>query len=372
MSDAPSSTLVSAVILAAGTSSRMGSQKQLLRLGSKTLLEHTLDSVQASNIHEIVVVLGSAAESIRTLIAHEKIKVVVNEAFQEGMGTSLQRGLAALDPQAAATLVVLADQPLVKTATINRLIDEYRQHKPQILIPLYRGFRGNPVLLDRSVFPEIAALNGDTGCRAIFGDHLENIRRLAVDDPGILLDADRPADLAKLNQIVASGCFDMPLVETGNFPPGPDLVLVGHEGVASHLAKFAGLLGFRVTVVDPLLTREEMPDATSILRVMDFAQLPAAHRRFCVVASMGRFDEEAIEQALLAEIPYIALVANKKRSHEVLQSLGIRGLAADQLARVRSKPGVAIGATTPAEIALSIMAEIVSELRSASDRRLPA
>jgi molybdenum cofactor cytidylyltransferase len=357
---------VSAIVLAAGTSSRMGSQKQLLRLGSKTLLEHTLDNVRASHVHEIIVVLGAAADSIRPYIADENIRVVVNEAFQEGMGTSLQRGLASLDPQAYATLVVLADQPMVKPATLNQLIDEHHEHKPQIVIPLYRGFRGNPVLLDRSVFPEIAALNGDTGCRAIFGDHLENIRKLAVDDPGILLDADRPADLAKLNQIAASGRFDMPLIDTGNFPPGPDLVLVGHEGVAAHLAKFARLLGFRVTVVDPLLTRDEMPEAASIMRVMDFSQLPDASRRFCVVASMGRFDEEAIEQALLAEIPYVALVANKKRSQEVLQSLGIRGLAAEQLARVRSKPGIAIGAQTAAEIALSIMAEIVQELRRAS------
>ena len=78
---------------------------------------------------------------------------------------------------------------------------------------------------------------------------------------------------------------------------------------------------------------------------------------------MGRFDEEAIEQAIGAAIPYIALVANKKRSQEVLQSLGLKGHSTEQLGLVRTKPGISIAAQTPAEIALSIMAEIVQQLR---------
>jgi molybdenum cofactor cytidylyltransferase len=363
-----SAVSVSAIILAAGSSSRMGSQKQLLRLGPKTLLEHTLESVRASQVREIVVVLGSAAEAIRPHIpADANVRVVVNDGFKAGMGSSLQRGLAELSPQAGATLVVLADQPLVKPATLNRLIAEYLEHKPQILIPLYRGFRGNPVLLDRSVFPEIAALEGDTGCRAIFGDHLENIRKIEVGDAGILLDADRPQDLYQVRKIYESGSFELPAIETAesDLAPAPELVLVGREGVAVALPKFAKLLDFRVTAVDPLLTFAEMPEATTILRVMDFAHLPVANQRFCVVASMGRFDEEAIEQAISAAIPYIALVANKKRSQEILQSLGLRGLTADQLRHVRTKPGISIGAQTPAEIALSIMAEIVEQVRRA-------
>ena len=354
---------IAAVILAAGTASRMGGQKQLLRLGSKTLLEHTLQSVGASQVSEAVLVLGSAADEIqRQLGPKSNVRVVINEAFHEGMGTSLKRGIAALHPQVSAALVVLADQPLVKPTTLNRLIDEYRTHKPQILIPLYRGFRGNPVLLDRSVFPEIAALNGDMGCRAIFGDHLDNIRKLEVDDAGILLDADRQQDLEQLQQVYSTGSFSMAPVEM-SAGSGTELVVVGRESVATAVVKIARLLDFRVTVVDPLLTFKEMPEATGILRVMDFKQLPEAARQFCVVASMGRFDEEAIEQALGAGIPYVALVANKKRSQEVLQSLGLRGVAADQLDGVRTKPGLSICAQTSQEIALSIVAEIVSLMR---------
>jgi molybdenum cofactor cytidylyltransferase len=360
------SSSVSAIVLAAGSASRMGSQKQLLRLGAKTLLEHTLASVRASQVGEIVVVLGAAAEAVRPFVPVDKnVRVVVNEDFQAGMGRSLQRGLAELNPGASATLVVLADQPLVRAATLDRLIEEYGRHKPQILIPLFRGFRGNPVLLDRSVFPEIAALEGDTGCRAIFGDHLEKIRKVEVDDAGILLDADRPRDWEQLRDIYEAGSFTMRAMEMapGHVAAEVELVLVGREGVAVALAKLGRLLDFGVTVVDPLLTFEDLPEATTILRVMDFRLLEGAARRFCVVASMGRFDEEGIEQAIAAGIPYIALVANKKRSQEVLQSLGLNGLRAEQLEVVRTKPGIAIAAQRPAEIALSIAAEIVQELR---------
>jgi len=362
----PEPTFVSAIVLAAGTASRMGSQKQLLQLGNKTLLEHVLANLRAAKgVKEIVVVLGAAAEEIRPLLAASDAKVVVNEAFREGMSTSLQCGLRALDRQAGATLVVLADQPLVKPATLDRMIAEHAQHKPQILIPLYRGFRGNPVLLDKSVFAEIEGLNGDMGCRAIFGDHLDNIRKLEVDDVGVLLDADRPQDLQMLTQIYDSGRFALPVVEMAesSLAASPDLVVVGRESVATALVKLAHVLQYRVTVVDPLLTFGEMPEATTILRTMDFQQLPDTARRFCVVASMGRFDEEAIEQAVGVDIPYVALVANKKRSQEVLASLGLRGLAAERLAGVRTKPGLSIGAQTQQEIALSIMAEIIGELR---------
>jgi len=361
----PATTPISAIVLAAGIASRMGSQKQLLPLGPKTLLEHTLDNLRAAQVSEIVVVLGAAAEKIQPLLSSDT-KVVINAAFAEGMGTSLQCGLQALDSQTAATLVVLADQPLVKPTTIQQLIADYQRHKPQILIPLFRGFRGNPVLLDRSVFPEIAGLNGDMGCRAIFGDHLENIRKLEVADPGVLLDADRPRDLATLQQIYANGTFDPPLTETAesSLPASPDLVVVGREAVATALVKLTRTLEFRVTVVDPLLTIAEMPGATRILRTLDFQHLPETARQFCVVASMGRFDEEAINQALGIGIPYIALVGNKKRAQEVLQSLGFQGVPADRLASVRTKPGLAIGAKTPQEIALSVIAEIVAQLRA--------
>src|SRR5215467_4881605 len=186
---------VSAVVLAGGMSRRMGAPKQLLRIEGKSLLEHTLANVRASAVHEIILVLGFAADEIEKEISPQGLKIALNEFYQQGMGTSLRTGLAAVDSQSTAALIILADQPFVQPATLDRLIEFHgsftpktgkreaskrESARPQIVIPTYRGFRGNPVLLDRPVFPELRGLSGDAGCRAIFGDHTEGIYRLPV------------------------------------------------------------------------------------------------------------------------------------------------------------------------------------------------
>jgi len=265
----------------------------------------------------------------------------------------------------------LADQPFVQPRTLDQLIEYHHQHKPQILIPMYKGFRGNPVLLDRSVFPELMGLTGDIGCRAIFGSHLEGIHKLPVEDAGILLDIDNSDDLDKLSktrvQESASPLSQLADLETRNIPPGndstaskPELVIVGRDAVAKALAAFGRLLHFAVTIVDPLLKMSDVAEADRILRVLDFSVLPKSNQRFVVVASRGQFDEEAVEQALRSNSAYIGLLANKKRAQEILRSLEQKGLPQEKLAKVRVPAGMDIGAQSPEEIALSIMAEIVS------------
>jgi 2-phospho-L-lactate guanylyltransferase (CobY/MobA/RfbA family) len=120
------------------------------------------------------------------------------------MRSSLQTGLSAVDPEADTVLIVLADQPLVQTATLDELIAEYNRHKPQILIPTYRGFRGNPVLLDKSIVPEIAAaaLTGDTGCPAIFGAHIENIRSFTGKRYRSFVGPGQPEDLVSSGMVL--------------------------------------------------------------------------------------------------------------------------------------------------------------------------
>jgi molybdenum cofactor cytidylyltransferase len=364
---------IGAVILAAGVSSRMGEPKQLLRLGGKTLLEQVLDNARSARVDEIVVVLGAAAEPIRQRVDFRQTKVVINSSYEQGMGTSLGAGLAALDPAINAALILLADQPFVRAATLDRICGEYRRSHAQIVIPLYHGFRGNPVLLDRSVFPEVMALSGDVGCRAIFGNHLEGIVKLPVDDVGILLDIDSKADFDKL-QSVNAGSPDGSLVElaelegreiAGDASARPELVIVGQEPVALALARLGALLNFTVTAVDPLLRVADLPDADRVLRRLDFSRLPQSRERYVVVASKGRFDEEAVEQALQTESAYVALVANKKRGQEVLRSLERKRCTPEMLSRVQVPAGIDIGAETPQEIALSIMAAIVQQRRRA-------
>lgn len=365
-------SFTSAIILAAGTSTRMGTVKQLLQFDGWPLLQHVLDNVRASQAKETVLVLGFAAEAIEREIEAHNVRVVVNQNYQQGMGTSLRAGLSAVDPQAAAALIVLADQPFVRAATLDQLIAEHYRSKAQIVIPTYRGFRGNPVLLDRSVFPEVMALDADMGCRAIFGDHPQGIVKVPVDDAGILLDIDRRSDFEALRRAGTRAEREKALLETTDLggrrisdaaTAQPELIVVGRDSIAAALVRLGRLLRFSVTVVDPLLATAEFPDADRILRTLDFLVLPANPDRHIVVASRGTWDEEAIEQALLVNGSYVALVAKKERGEEVLRGLRVKGVAADKLANVRVPAGLEIGADTPEEIALSIMAEIVSKRR---------
>jgi molybdenum cofactor cytidylyltransferase len=193
------SARVSAVILAAGTSSRMGQAKQLLALGESTVLLQTLAHVQAADLQEIILVLGASAEAIRRqLPSAQQLKIVVNQAYQQGIASSLRAGLSAVDPQSDAALIVLGDQPFIRPLTLDRIVEEYRRSQAQIVIPLHQGQRGNPVLLDRSVFAEVMALQGDVGSRAIFAKHLDQTVNVEVEDKAILLDLDDPADYQRL------------------------------------------------------------------------------------------------------------------------------------------------------------------------------
>jgi molybdenum cofactor cytidylyltransferase len=364
---------VSAVVLAAGMSRRMGTPKQLLRIDGETILERTLKNVRASVAGEIVLVLGHAADSVEKEISTDRVKIVHNQNYQQGMGTSLRAGLAAVDARASAALIVLADQPFVRPETLNQLIECHQESQlqksgpqesgPQIIIPMYKGFRGNPVLLDRSVFPELKTLSGDVGCRAIFGSHTENICKLAVNDIGILLDIDSQEEYRKLEKGYAAAP-DVESREALSFNQGrAELVVAGRDAVAQALVKFGRLLNFTVTVVDPLMKLTELPEADCILHVLDFSLLPPAGERYVVVASRGLFDEEAVEQALRTGASYIALLANKKRAEEILQGLRAKSYPSEKLAGVRAPAGLHIGAESPEEIALSIMAEIVAVRR---------
>jgi molybdenum cofactor cytidylyltransferase len=350
----------------------MGTVKQLLRFDSRPLLQHVLDNVRASGVKQIILVLGFSAEAIRRAIEAENVRVVVNQSYQRGMGTSLRAGLCAVDQQAEAALIVLADQPFVQPATLDQLIAEHQRSKAQIVIPTYRGFRGNPVLLDRSVFHEVMALDADMGCRAIFGEHPNGILKVPVDDVGILLDIDRKSDFDALGRAGNRVEREKNLLETADLhgrqtagvdTEKPELIIVGRDAMVAALAKLGRLLQFAVTVVDPLLASAELQDADRILHVLDFSVLPANSDRHIVVASRGTCDEEAIEQALQANSSYVALVAKKKRGEEVLRGLQVKGIEPEKLASVRIPAGLEIGADTPEEIALSIMAEIVSERR---------
>jgi molybdenum cofactor cytidylyltransferase len=194
---------VSAVVLAAGASTRMGRAKQLLPLGETTVLTRTIENVRSAGLDDIVLVLGASADAIRRQLPQsllESVKVVINHAYGQGMASSLREGLSNIDSRSDAALIILGDQPFLRPLTLHQIIDGYRGSRAQIVVPTYQGERGNPVLLDRSVFSEAMALEGDIGCRAIFANHLGDMLKVEVEDMGVLLDLDDPADYERLKQ----------------------------------------------------------------------------------------------------------------------------------------------------------------------------
>ncbi|MFZ0830421.1 MAG: NTP transferase domain-containing protein [Thermoplasmata archaeon] len=189
-----------ALILSAGTSTRMGRPKPLVPVLGQPLLARVLETVRSVHPFETVVVLGADAERVRKGVDLSGTTVVVNPEFGEGMGSSLRRGAAAAAPSKGPVLILLGDQPFVSPATLRALVERHAAGTAKILVPTFEGVRGNPVLLDRAVLPELGDVRGDIGCRAIFPGHTADLVEVPVKDPGVLIDVDTPEELDRLEQ----------------------------------------------------------------------------------------------------------------------------------------------------------------------------
>ena len=186
---------VAAVVLAAGEGRRFGGGKQLALWRGKPLLLHAVDAALASEAEPVVVVLGARAEACRAALGDRPVTVVVNRHWARGQSTSLKSGLAALPPRTGAAVFLLADQPRVSAAVVDALLERYRQTLAPVVWPEFEGRRGNPVLFDRRLFPEMMRLRGDVGARPVLLAHRHQAARVPLSDPAILHDVDTPADL---------------------------------------------------------------------------------------------------------------------------------------------------------------------------------
>lgn len=184
-----------AVVLAAGGSSRFGSPKQLVRWGDKTFLERAVDVALASQARPVIVVLGAEVEQSQAMLAGRPVEIIINDAWAEGQSTSMKAGLAALPANVSGALFMLVDLPGVTPGIVDALIQRYRQTVAPIVWPEFEGKRGNPVLFDRTLFPELKQISGDTGGRPLLLAHRDQAERVVMTDEAILQDVDRPEDL---------------------------------------------------------------------------------------------------------------------------------------------------------------------------------
>jgi molybdenum cofactor cytidylyltransferase len=187
------------LVLAAGSSRRMGSPKQLLLIDDRPLLELVVDHANRSSLDQVVVVLGAAADQIRSRVDLGRADVLVNTGHASGMASSLRAGLTSLGDDVDRVVVILGDQPDIDAALLNRLLELQETSGLPAAALSFNGLLHPPVVLKRELWGDLIALEGDVGCRAVIRARPELVARLPVEtDLTHPVDVDTPADYDRL------------------------------------------------------------------------------------------------------------------------------------------------------------------------------
>ena len=182
---------VSAIVLAAGASRRMGRCKQLLPLGDSPVIVHGVKAALAAGVAEVIVVVGANGDAVAAAIGHLPVRIVHNRDREGDMADSVRIGLAALDCASSGVMICLADQPLLDPETPRQLVRLHDRYPDEILIPFFSGEKGHP-----SLFPcrLLQAFPHNMTLRDVIRDNSPSVRLVEVSDQEVALDMDTPAD----------------------------------------------------------------------------------------------------------------------------------------------------------------------------------
>ncbi|HEV2705316.1 MAG TPA: nucleotidyltransferase family protein [Pyrinomonadaceae bacterium] len=195
-------THVAAVLLAAGRSRRMGAFKPLLPFGERTVAQACVEHLLAGGVSEIVVVAGHRAAELRAALAQMPVSFALNEMAESEMGVSIARGVERVSEQASAVLVALVDQPAVAPETVREILDARLRTLARLIIPVWEGRGGHPVLVDLAFRAELLALDAARGLRALFDARRSEVLRLPVSSPFVARDMDTWDDYRALHREV--------------------------------------------------------------------------------------------------------------------------------------------------------------------------
>jgi len=185
---------VCGIILAAGESRRMGRNKMLLPFGDKLIVTSVIDKVRESGIKIIMLVLGAYSEEILKAVEGRDLNPVINNDYKKGMLSSVQCGFRNIPEDCGAVMVFLGDQPMVSADVARMLISEYKKSGRGIIIPVYNGRRGHPVLIDIKYREDIYGLNQGIGLRELMDRFPDDIEECNVKNQDILKDIDTLKD----------------------------------------------------------------------------------------------------------------------------------------------------------------------------------
>src|SRR5690625_2266515 len=180
----------------------MGGENKLLeKLNGKPLLLHAVEAALDSQADFTLVVTGHEREAVERLLPKDKLRIVHNPNYAQGLSTSLHAGLAALPEDLDGVVVLLGDMPKVKAAIIDRLIAAFSPVEGRsICLPMREGHRGNPVLFARRYFPEVMEISGDLGARPLLGSYPDQVAEVPMPDDAVLTDVDTPDELEGLRR----------------------------------------------------------------------------------------------------------------------------------------------------------------------------
>jgi molybdenum cofactor cytidylyltransferase len=186
---------IAGIILAAGDASRFGEPKQVLHWKGEPFVRVVVRTAINAGLLPIVVA-GAYAEKVKAAIQDLNVKIVHNDDWRSGQGSSIRKGVASIPDEYGGAIFLLADQPQVNTSVLRALVEKHAEGLYPIIAPMVIDRRANPVMFDRDTFPDLMSIEGDTGGRAIF--HKHRIEYLPWHDDRLLLDVDTPEQYQKL------------------------------------------------------------------------------------------------------------------------------------------------------------------------------
>ncbi|HMZ06874.1 MAG TPA: nucleotidyltransferase family protein [Anaerolineales bacterium] len=184
--------MISAIILAAGKSTRMGQQKMLMPWGETTVIESVIQTLKLATINDIILVTNP---TIARQIPQQEIQVTVNDTGE--MIESLKTGLRALKPSAEAALICLGDQPQAEVGSVRSVCEAFHKSRSKLIFPSYQMRRGHPWLVARPLWNEILAVAAAQSPRDFLNSHASEIEYVTINTPTILQDIDTPEDYLK-------------------------------------------------------------------------------------------------------------------------------------------------------------------------------
>ncbi|MFT5538507.1 MAG: molybdenum cofactor cytidylyltransferase [Alphaproteobacteria bacterium] len=192
---------IAAIVLAAGRSTRAGEINKLTApLDGVPMAARAVDAVLATVARPVIVVTGHQASAVQGALVGREVSFVHNPDFAAGINTSIAAGLKALPDDVAGALICLGDMPSLTAVAIACLIAAFDEDTAPICVPVAGGRRGNPVLFARALFPEIMALTGDAGARAVLAAHPGMVREIPMSGEGTLTDLDTADEIDAYNR----------------------------------------------------------------------------------------------------------------------------------------------------------------------------